>query len=167
MLLKKYNIREKNDFYRLTNIVDEINIYKLLKLLFPDEKWQKNIFKIRSKKSKQFLLFIFIQQFYPTMIIIENYRHPFLQSENERALEFDVYIPALNIGFEYQGEHHYDDMPAAYGQFELFLERDLLKEKLSKENNIQLIRIPYWWNQSPSSLQLSINSQLSFQKKID
>ena len=165
-LKKKYLIREKKDWYRLNIKIDEINVFKALKLIFPDEKWHKELFLLRTKKSNQRLLFVYIQQLYSSLVILENYFHPILLHKNH-CLEYDIYIPSLNLAMEYQGEQHYDDIPAAFGQFELHHERDQLKELLSNKNNVNFITIPYWWDHSISSLLSTIHLPTYYPLKYD
>ena len=157
-LLKKYQIRQKKDWYRLTMRTNEIsNVYKLLCQFFPTEKWDKKLFLSRTKKFNQRLLFLFIQQIYNKFYLIENFRHSMIES-----LEFDIFIPALNLAMEYQGEQHYDDIPGGFGLLEIYKDRDSVKDLLSQSLQIQLISIPYWWDQTSDSLRNSIKSQAKF-----
>ena len=87
--------------------------------------------------------------------IIENYRHPYIISNIE--LEFDIFIPSLNIAFEYQGEHHFDDIPSGFPLLEFSQLNDKVKEDLSLLHSIRLIAIPYWWDKSFTSLLSSLN----------
>ena len=67
----------------------------------------------------------------------------------KRALKFDFYIPSKNLCIEYDGEQHYipvdfsgndnGEQCLKYNQ-----KRDKIKDKYCKENNIDLLRIPYW-----------------------
>ena len=66
-------------------------------------------------------------------------------------LPFDFYLPDYNICIEYDGEQHY--MPVTFGgmsekQAEKNLQqcqlRDNIKTRYCQENNIKLLRIPYW-----------------------
>lgn len=73
-------------------------------------------------------------------------RPKFLRNpETGRNLELDGYCEELKLAFEYDGRLHYeswdedDPEPLAKTQ-----ERDKLKDKLCEENDIILIRIPYW-----------------------
>ncbi len=63
-----------------------------------------------------------------------------------RNLELDGYSKELNLAFEYDGEQHYFPVKRFGGEdrFQYQQQRDRLKDKLCKENNITLIRIPYW-----------------------
>jgi len=60
-----------------------------------------------------------------------------------RPLRADFYIKSYNIIIEYDGEGHY--LPI-FGEVELDIQkkRDELKNSFCKENNIHILRIPYW-----------------------
>ena len=70
----------------------------------------------------------------------------------KRLLPFDIYIPSLNIAIEYDGIEHYK--PTTFGgsytkeqlqeRFEKRIICDHIKEVYCKQNNITLIRIPYF-----------------------
>ena len=167
-LIKKYFIYSKKDWYRLAVISDQINIYKTLKLIYPNEKWKKKDFTQRSKKTNQRLLFGFLQRIYSMQLIFENYHHPkmmssqstsFSLSTSSSSFEYDIFIPALNVGVEYQGEQHFDDIPAAFEPSDSFRYRDCLKENLSSLLLIKIIYIPFWWDHSFSSLLSTLQSQ--------
>lgn len=66
-------------------------------------------------------------------------------------LRLDFYIPSKNMGIEYDGEQHY--RPVAFGGvskekaqmcFEVVKERDAAKTTYCNQNNIHLLRIPYY-----------------------
>ena len=157
-LIDKYHITQKKDWYRLLGIhSSHQNMFDLLKEFYPSEKWKKSNFQIRAKKTTQRLLFSFTQKIYPSLLLIEDYYHPKLIFE-EINLELDIFIPALQLALEYQGQQHYDDMPAVFGTIELLLSRDEAKEKLAKDHSIKIIYIPFWWDQSLSSLRSSLQS---------
>ena len=159
-LQKKYLIQQKKDWYRLQSQTEEINLYQSLKLIYPTEKWNKKLFQTRTKKTNQRLLFILLQQIFSIHFVIENYRHDLIQSfTTSRPLEFDIFIPSLNMGFEYQGEQHYDDLPDAFAQNIYYNIHDQRKEDLANTKKITLIIIPYWWDQSLSSLLSTIHDQ--------
>ena len=162
-LIEKYSINQKKDWYRLP--VDshaKYEIFHSLKYFYPYEKWKKSNFQSRTKKTSQRLLFSFAQKIYPSLLIFENYFHPKLTQSNNKTLSFelDIFIPALQLAMEYQGEQHYDDIPSGFGagSMELTQSRDKVKEKLVSDLNIKIIYIPYWWDQSLSSLQSSLQS---------
>lgn len=64
---------------------------------------------------------------------------------------FDVFIPTLNIAIEYDGEDHFipidrsgKGMEYANEQLKIIQHRDERKNIYCQQNNIQLVRIPYW-----------------------
>lgn len=71
--------------------------------------------------------------------------HKFKDCKNKEHLPFDFYLPKDNICIEYQGEQHY--IPIEYFKGEKGLremkQRDKIKKKYCKDNNIKLIVIPY------------------------
>ena len=75
---------------------------------------------------------------------ISQYR--FDDCKNIRTLPFDFYLPDYNTCIEYDGELHYKavdyfggDEALSNTQF-----RDDIKTQYCLNNNIRLIRIPYW-----------------------
>lgn len=70
---------------------------------------------------------------------------------NGHKFRFDFYLPEYNMMIEYDGQQHY--VPVNFGQnniddikrkFEITKQYDQLKNNYCKENNINLLRIPYW-----------------------
>jgi hypothetical protein len=61
-------------------------------------------------------------------------------------LPFDFYLKDYNILLEYDGEGHYKPIKKFGGQkgFNNTKRNDNIKNKYCKDNNIKLIRIPYW-----------------------
>lgn len=78
-------------------------------------------------------------------------QYKFKQCRYKLLLRFDFYLPELNICIEYDGEQHYKPikfdgktMSRAKREFDLCQIRDKIKNQFCLENNIKLIRIPYW-----------------------
>ena len=79
-------------------------------------------------------------------------QYKFDECKSKYKLPFDFYIPSLNIAIEYDGEDHYrinkrsknDTYEKAFNRFVEGKVRDTIKTIYCKENNIKLIRIPYW-----------------------
>lgn len=63
----------------------------------------------------------------------------------KKCLPFDFYLPDKNICIEYDGEFHYKELSIG-NDLELQKTRDRIKTNYCVENNIKLIRIPYWEN---------------------
>ena len=75
----------------------------------------------------------------------------FNDCRDKGLLRFDFYLPDYNICIEYDGEQHY--MPVKFNGIDLLRatkifndcqKRDVIKTNYCKNNNIKLIRIPYW-----------------------
>jgi len=70
------------------------------------------------------------------------YQCPIKIKNRKKPLYFDFYLPEHKIAIEFDGIFHYKDH---YKQsLEIQKERDKLKNQYCQENNIKLIRIPYW-----------------------
>lgn len=78
--------------------------------------------------------------------IIYIFQYKFEDCKFYNKLPFDFYIPSLNTIIEYDGEQHYKIIKK-FGGFDRFVNnkiRDVVKTKYCQDNNINLIRIPYW-----------------------
>jgi len=85
-----------------------------------------------------------------------NYLHPNLKfKKSEHGIEFDVFIPSLQLAFEYQGEQHFVNV-GRFTTVEKQKLRDKEKRELCEQNGITLIEIPFWWDTTKSSLQATI-----------
>lgn len=71
-------------------------------------------------------------------------------------LELDLFVPRLRLALEYQGPHHYEEMPF-FAPFEVVKARDREKEELCAAEGIRLVPIPYWWDRSLPSLAASLH----------
>lgn len=61
----------------------------------------------------------------------------------KKTLFYDFYLPEFNMLIEYDGEFHCSPIFSEEA-FEHEKKRDKLKTKYAMENNIALLRIPYW-----------------------
>lgn len=77
---------------------------------------------------------------------------------------FDFYLPQYNLFIEYDGEQHYK--PVRYynqtdeqmlSSFKKTQEHDAIKNRYCEENNINLLRIPYW---EKENIETIINNHL-------
>lgn len=84
-------------------------------------------------------------------------------------LRFDIYLPTLNLAIEYDGEQHY--FPIDWGgkgeswaleQLEKTKQYDHFKNKYCQDNNINLLRIPYWEKENIKSIITNKIQELSF-----
>ena len=79
--------------------------------------------------------------------------------KNKRKLPFDFYLSALNICIEYDGEGHYRPFryKGALDKYKSSKCNDKIKNNFCKENNIKLIRIPYFeFNNIPEILKAAL-----------
>ena len=79
------------------------------------------------------------------------FQHKFEECKDKQLLKFDFYIPKYNMCIEYDGEQHYMPIDFAGKGEEWAIQnmkntqlRDRLKDQYCKDNNINMIRIPYW-----------------------
>ena len=73
-------------------------------------------------------------------------QHRFENCKHKITLPFDFYLPKLNIAIEYDGIQHFE-VVEYFGGLDGFIDtkiRDTIKNIYCKDNNIKLIRIPYW-----------------------
>lgn len=75
----------------------------------------------------------------------------FNDCKDKRVLPFDIYLDDYNVLIEYQGEQHYkpvmfssETLEEAIEKFEYTKKHDAIKEQYCINNNIPLIKIPYW-----------------------
>lgn len=64
----------------------------------------------------------------------------------KNPLQFDFYLPEYNLCIEYDGKQHFESVEFFGGdkKFEELKKRDKIKNEYCKENNIHLLRIPYY-----------------------
>ena len=73
-------------------------------------------------------------------------QYTFDECKNIKPLPFDFYIPDYNVCIEYDGEQHFNPIEH-FGGREAFQRRkvnDAIKTAFCENNNIRLIRIPYF-----------------------
>lgn len=63
---------------------------------------------------------------------------------NKSKYRFDFFIPDYNLAIEYQGEQHFYDTHWFNEDLNSTQKRDIVKRDYCKENNIELLEIPYW-----------------------
>ena len=75
-------------------------------------------------------------------------QHTFDDCRNKKLLPFDFYLPDYNICIEYDGEQHFRPIDYFGGEngFKQRQRNDQIKTQYCKNNNINLLRIPYFKN---------------------
>lgn len=67
-----------------------------------------------------------------------------LTGKNNTPYRFDFYLPEYNRLIEYDGIQHYKERNFFKDTLEEIQNRDIIKNNFALNNNIDLIRIPYW-----------------------
>lgn len=67
----------------------------------------------------------------------------FVDCRDNKPLPFDFYLPNYNLIIEFDGQQHYEPK---FGEenFMKLQEHDKIKNQYCEDNNINLLRIPYW-----------------------
>jgi hypothetical protein len=114
--------------------------------------------KVGEAWANETLLYQLVCEIYPDYRIIRHHRPEFLN-----FLELDVFIPKLNLAFEYQGIQHFEPIEHWGGKksLEQGKLRDRTKKTLCEQNNIKLIYIYYYEEISKKLLEDKINSIFS------
>jgi hypothetical protein len=89
-----------------------------------------------------------------------NVQKTFEACVNVRKLEFDFYLPDYNVCIEFDGQQHFKPIKRFGGdvEFKNVKKRDEIKNKYCLENNIKLIRIPYYdFNNTEEILKKELN----------
>jgi hypothetical protein len=185
-IVETFGVREKKDWYRLSvvqlreyigtplimsgqNQRDKqfkrygCDIQSILEVCYPEESWEFRKKQQASKRSVQFALLFQIMKLFPKYWIIEEYKASNITySESGCNVEIDLFIPTINLGIEYQGEQHYNEMNQWFGPSHLFHSRDKYKDFICNIHSISLVTVPYWWDRSIHSLSSTIiNNALS------
>ena len=83
------------------------------------------------------------------------YQPEYVVKINDTNYRYDFYLPDYNLIIEYDGEQHY--FPVNFGgwdelelhkKFKATQEHDQIKTQYCADNNINLLRIPYWEKQN-------------------
>lgn len=90
-----------------------------------------------------------------------NYYHPDLRFKRTNAkMQLDVWIPSLNLAFEYQGEQHYGRRKDLEGLFEKIVESDIEKQEACKNEGVNLVLIDYLWDGTKEMLEKYIKKEI-------
>jgi len=100
----------------------------------------KGVAKIGERWVNETLLFNYIKMLFPNHVVEREASPAWIGRQR-----LDVYIPALGLAVEYQGKQHYEAIQHFGGEKGLArtLERDKLKAKFCKQNNIDLVYFTY------------------------
>ena len=96
-----------------------------------------------SRKSKgEFAICKFLEEKFIQFI----HQYKFEDCRDKLSLPFDFYLLDYNLIIEYNGKQHYEpvDYFGGYKGFENIVKHDKIKDEYCKNNNIDILRIPYW-----------------------
>lgn len=74
-------------------------------------------------------------------------QYKFIECKNKRELPFDFYLPDYNLCIEYDGQLHFEPFKnnnKGIEKLKSTQKNDQIKTEYCKNNNINLLRIPYW-----------------------
>eukprot|EP01127_Copromyxa_protea_P011527 TRINITY_DN2901_c0_g2_i3.p1 TRINITY_DN2901_c0_g2~~TRINITY_DN2901_c0_g2_i3.p1 ORF type:complete len:393 (-),score=41.56 TRINITY_DN2901_c0_g2_i3:26-1204(-) len=116
---EKLNISEPDDWYRIgTRQLEDIGVYSsvqelggisgILEKNYPEIIWDRSLLLTSNKKSEQRQWREIIRGLFPGYQILEDHKHPDLKFRNSgRKMELDIFLPEMNLAFEYQGHQHF------------------------------------------------------------
>lgn len=67
----------------------------------------------------------------------------FADCKDKKPLPFDFYLPKSNLIIEFDGKHHYTPVRGEEN-YQKTVNHDKIKNEYCIQNNIKLLRIPYW-----------------------
>ncbi len=99
----------------------------------------KQHLSLTSSKS-QYFLFRTLQDLFPRDEVLLDYLHTDLVNPSTyKAMEVDVFIPSLSLGFEYQGRQHYEETGFRLLSLKKQRNRDEIKKTLCSKRGITCI----------------------------
>lgn len=66
----------------------------------------------------------------------------FSDCKDIKTLPFDFYLSEYNLIIEFDGQHHFSNV--MFNNYEMTKKHDTIKNKYCEDNNINILRIPYW-----------------------
>ena len=109
---------------------------------------------------------MYIQQFLEKQKI--KYKPEYIVYIDDKYYRYDFYLPQYNLCIEYDGIQHYEPV-RFYGdsieederKFKITQEHDEIKNRYCEENNINLLRIPYWESKNIETIIINRLQRLS------
>lgn len=138
---------------------NKLSLREALETAYPQEDWETHFTEMgATKKSTQRVMKLCLQQLFPGMDVMEDFYHSVLATGTKgKGLELDVFLPDLRLAVEFNGEHHYEELPF-FAPLEVTQLRDSEKRRLCEQAGIRLVTVPYWWNKSLPELAATIHA---------
>lgn len=137
-----------------SGLLKRMSLLDALRIAFPEKHWCEQEMARGGKKAQRALRVI-MQRLFPSQVIHEDFRHPLLASRSAAvlgsSLEIDLWLPGLNLAIEYNGRHHYEEVPI-FGPLEQFKRRDEEKKNILENNGVHFLVVPFWWDNGIESL---------------
>jgi hypothetical protein len=115
--------------------------------------WDEEKFSVGLRRQRQ--LHSAVKKLFRGHEIKWNFRHSDIRfPRTSRAAELDIWLPALRVAFEYQGEQHFIPIPAwgGAGALKKVQARDRHKRQECERLKILLVEIDYNWDGTIESL---------------
>jgi len=132
-------------------------LINLLKDVYPCHNWKVDRFSSKQKKSSQWWLCKVLTELFSTdTVILEEFHLPLPFIQTGYLMVFDIYIPSLNLIFDYHGIQHYYDH-YMFGNVQDQQERDKQRRAACNYLNISYLEVPYWWQRDKESVTAMIH----------
>ena len=121
--------------------------------LHPDFNWDlSKLYKVGKNQSQ---LFLIVLDIFPNHEILQNFRshEKLVFSQTGMNMELDIWLPELNLAFEYQGEQHFHEFHRGHHRsseddLEKLKLRDFEKREACARGGITLVEIDYNWERT-------------------
>jgi len=87
-----------------------------------------------------------LEKTFSNLLVIADYK------QDSELMEWDVCIPEIALGVDYQWKQHYEQQQYLYGSPILQQLQTEAKRRACDKLGITTIEVPPWWNQQHSSL---------------
>eukprot|EP00818_Percolomonas_sp_WS_P005336 CAMPEP_0117441186 /NCGR_PEP_ID=MMETSP0759-20121206/3502_1 /TAXON_ID=63605 /ORGANISM="Percolomonas cosmopolitus, Strain WS" /LENGTH=745 /DNA_ID=CAMNT_0005233027 /DNA_START=59 /DNA_END=2296 /DNA_ORIENTATION=- len=141
----------------MKNLNDKEYRLQFLRKAYPDEQWDARIFDRPVRASHRRLVAAVMDTFPGLRLREETHLKLSIDSE-EILIDTDIYIEDLKLAFDYRGPQHFHDTRGAFMQVEGAMRKDQLKRNVFEQNGIQLIEIPYWWDETVDQFQATVHN---------
>lgn len=138
--------REKDDIWRYAD--------KLLESAyngeFESEERSTYTRPVNKWKSEE-MVYNMTKKLYKQFKVIYQHRPFFLRNPQGGQMSYDVYISELKVAIEYQGKQHFEPVVFFGGEesYKKTVERDKIKQELSRKNGVKMVYINYWEEITP------------------
>lgn len=138
--------REKDDAWRYADEILE-NAYNGV---YQNEERSTYTQPVNKWKTEE-MVYNITKKLYKQFRVIYQHRPFYLRNPQGGQMSYDVYISELKVAIEYQGKQHFESVDFFGGVegYEKTVERDKIKQVISKENGVKLVYINYWEEITP------------------